>query len=175
MFPLQVDGTDETKWVLLISINPGAPNGGSGTQYFIGDFDGITFTSDQTENRWLDFGRDNYAGVTYNNTPNGELICIGWMSNWDYARETPTENWRSASTVPRILSISKINGQYEFLNYPLKSFDKQVDTGGNIQDMAVKPYKTNTMSLSTENQSEIRFKTASRDFVLSFKNDSTAI
>ncbi|MEL6917014.1 MAG: glycoside hydrolase family 32 protein, partial [Bacteroidota bacterium] len=77
LFPLKVKGTNEEKWVLLISINPGAPNGGSGTQYFIGDFDGETFTSDQKENRWLDWGTDNYAGVTYNNVPNNERIpCI---------------------------------------------------------------------------------------------------
>jgi fructan beta-fructosidase len=178
MFPLQVDGTGETKWVLLISINPGAPNGGNGTQYFIGDFDGKTFTSDQAENRWLDFGRDNYAGVTYNNTPNKERIFIGWMSNWDYARETPTEKWRSASTVPRTLSLSKINGQYELLNYPLKSFDKLVDAGAKAEDIIVKPNEAKTIGLATKNQFEIRFKTAARDFILSFKNnraDSLAI
>ncbi len=173
MFPLQVDGTDETKWVLLISINTGAPNGGSGTQYFIGDFDGKTFTSDQAENKWLDFGRDNYAGVTYNNTPNGERIFIGWMSNWDYAQETPTEKWRSASTVPRTLSLSKINGQYGVFNYPLKNFDKLVGIGINAQDIVVKPNDIRVMGLSTENQSEILFKTAARDFILSFKNGST--
>ena len=92
---------------------------------------------------------------------------------WDYARETPTEKWRSASTVPRTLSLSKINGQYELLNYPLKNFDKLVDTGAKAEDIIVKPNETNIMSLATENQSEIRFKTAARGFVLSFKNDST--
>ncbi|TLP82748.1 glycoside hydrolase family 32 protein [Maribacter sp. ACAM166] len=72
LFPLKIEGTDEEKWVLLISTNPGAPNGGSGTQYFIGNFDGNTFTTDQVEEKWIDLGRDNYAGVTYNNTPNNE-------------------------------------------------------------------------------------------------------
>ncbi len=178
LFPLQVDGTDEVKWVLLISINPGAPNGGSGTQYFIGDFDGKTFTSDQTENRWVDLGRDNYAGVTYNNTPNNERIFIGWMSNWDYARDTPTEKWRSATTVPRSLSLSKINDRYELLNNPLKSFDAIVDKSTVATDILVKPNEMFAVALSHKNQSEIRFETTSRDFVLSFKNnvpDSLAI
>jgi fructan beta-fructosidase len=85
LFPLKMEGSDIEKWVLLISVNPGAPNGGSGIQYFIGDFDGTTFTTDQTESRWIDLGRDNYAGVTFNDTPNNERIFIGWMSNWDYA------------------------------------------------------------------------------------------
>jgi len=178
LFPLQVDGSEEIKWVLLISINPGAPNGGSGTQYFIGDFDGKTFTSDQTENRWVDMGRDNYAGVTYNNTPNDERIFIGWMSNWDYARDTPTEKWRSASTVPRSLSLSKINDQYELLNYPLKNFDAIVDKSAGVKDMVIQPNEMLAIGLSTKNQSEIRFQTVARDFVLSFKNergDSLAI
>lgn len=178
LFPLQVEGTDEVKWVLLISINPGAPNGGSGTQYFIGDFDGKTFTSDQTENRWLDLGRDNYAGVTYNNTPNNERIFIGWMSNWDYARDTPTEKWRSAMTVPRSLSLDKINGQYELLNYPLQSFDAIVDKNTVATDILVKANEKHAVALGTQNQSEIRFTASSRGFVMSFQNklsDSLAI
>jgi len=172
LFPLQVDASDEVKWVLLISINPGAPNGGSGTQYFIGEFDGKAFTSDETENRWLDWGRDNYAGVTYNNTPNNERIFIGWMSNWDYARDTPTEKWRSAMTVPRSLSLTNINGQYELLNYPLKNFDAIVDKSTAVKTILVKPNETEAIALSTKNQAEFRFQTTSRDFVLSFKNHS---
>lgn len=171
LFPLQVDGTDETKWVLLISINPGAPNGGSGTQYFVGDFDGRTFTSDQKENKWVDLGRDNYAGVTYNNTPNNERIFIGWMSNWDYARDTPTEKWRSAMTVPRTLSLSKINGQYELQNYPLPTFDSLLDATTASQDIVLAPNETHRVTLTGNNQSEIRFTTTARDFVLSLKND----
>ena len=81
LFELPVAGSQEKKWVLLISMNPGAPNGGSGTQYFVGDFDGTSFTTDQTNARWIDQGRDNYAGVTFNNMPNDERVFIGWMSN----------------------------------------------------------------------------------------------
>ena len=77
LIPFKVADTDEERWVLLISINPGAPNGGSGTQYFIGDFDGKTFTTNQTENRWIDWGTDNYAGVTFSNAPNNETIFFG--------------------------------------------------------------------------------------------------
>lgn len=178
LFPLQVEGTDDVKWVLLISINPGAPNGGSGTQYFVGEFDGRTFTSDQEQNKWVDLGRDNYAGVTYNNTPNTERIFIGWMSNWHYARDTPTEKWRSASTVPRKLSLSKINGQYELLNYPLSNFESLVDSKVVPKDILVPLDGTYEIKLTTDNQSEIRFTTADRDFVLSLKNnkkDSLAI
>ena len=88
LFPLTTDQGDQ-KWVLIISINPGGPQGGSATQYFVGDFDGQKFTAAQKESKWLDFGRDNYARVTYNDAPEGKRILMGWMSNWDYAQVTP--------------------------------------------------------------------------------------
>lgn len=86
LFPLKVEGTDITKWVMLVSINPGGPNGGSATQYFTGNFDGHKFVPDETNIRWIDWGRDNYAGVTWSNIPesDGRRILIGWMSSWQF-------------------------------------------------------------------------------------------
>lgn len=124
LFKLKVEGTEEEKWVLFISINPGAPNGGSGTQYFVGDFDGVTFSTDQTTEKWIDYGMDNYAGVTYNNVPNNERIFIGWMSNWNYARDTPTKVWRSAMTVPRSVTLHKDENGYFLKNYPVSNLDR---------------------------------------------------
>ncbi|HZL11777.1 MAG TPA: glycoside hydrolase family 32 protein [Prolixibacteraceae bacterium] len=117
LFQLPVEGTNLKKWVLLVSINPGGPNGGSATQYFIGNFDGNKFTADVNETAWIDWGTDNYAGVTYSNIPtiDGRRIMIGWMSNWNYADKVPTTTWRSTMTVPRAISMAK-NG----LNYILK-------------------------------------------------------
>jgi len=124
LFKLKIEGTEEEKWILLISINPGAPNGGSGTQYFIGDFDGKTFTSEHDDVRWIDYGTDNYAGVTYSDLPNDDRIFIGWMSNWNYARNTPTERWRSAMTLPRKLTLNRDKDSSLILkNYPIKQFD----------------------------------------------------
>ena len=91
-------------WVLLVSINPGGPNGGSATQYFTGKFDGHKFSPFQTGTRWIDYGPDDYAGVTRANTGN-RRIFLGWMSNWQYATVVPTEKWRSANTVPRELTL----------------------------------------------------------------------
>jgi fructan beta-fructosidase len=124
LFPLKHDGKDI--WLLLVSINPGGPNGGSGTQYFTGQFDGHTFTPYQTDTRWIDYGPDNYAGVTWFNT--GERkIFLGWMSNWDYAKEVPTEKWRSAMTVPRDLSLEKIGDKYYIASTPSKELDALKD------------------------------------------------
>ena len=92
-------------WALTVSINPGGPNKGSATQYFLGDFDGNRFTPLSTETKWIDYGTDDYAGVTWSNTGNRKIF-LGWMSNWQYATIVPTNIWRSATTIPR-----------EFLNH----------------------------------------------------------
>lgn len=121
LFPLKVGGTEQEKWVLLVSINPGAYNGGSGTQYFVGEFDGSEFTSDNDSILWLDYGRDNYAGVTWSNVPNadGRTLFMGWMSNWDYAQVVPTEKWRSAMTIPRELTLLENDGLYIVKSTPI--------------------------------------------------------
>ncbi len=170
LFPMIVEETGEEKWVLIISINPDAPNGGSGTQYFIGSFDGTKFWSKQNDARWLDWGRDNYAGVTYNNVPNGDRILIGWMSNWDYARDTPTEKWRSAMTVPRKLSLRKVGNSYDLFNYPLDNFGT-VFKSEFSENLVVGAQKTHYFTFDHFNESEIRFNSALRDFNLHFKNE----
>ncbi len=125
LFKLKVDGTEEEKWVLIVSHGgESAPNGGSGTRYFVGEYDGTTFTTDQNESQWLDYGTDNYAGVTYNNTPDQKRILIGWMSNWNYATKTPTEKWRSAMTLPRELELVKKNRGYLLKSKLIDAFEK---------------------------------------------------
>jgi fructan beta-fructosidase len=170
LFKLKVEGTDDEKWVLIISIGGGGPNGGSATQYFVGDFDGTTFTSDQTEYKWLDWGTDNYAGVTYNDTPNGERIFIGWMSNWQYALKTPTSTWRSAMTLPRSLSLKKMNGEYDLYNYPLPSVDslKAISEIETVKLTVGEAYMTSNNDLE---ESNISFSVTNKDFKLTFSND----
>jgi levanase len=105
LFPVPVQGTNEQKWVLMVGINPGAPQGGSIDEYFVGDFDGTTFTADDTVARVMDFGKDFYAAQTDNNDPQGRAIVVGWMSNWQYTQVVPTYPWRGVFTLPRILSV----------------------------------------------------------------------
>lgn len=107
LFPLKYDG--KTLWILIVNIGNGGPNKGSATQYFIGDFDGKEFSSLDKKIRWMDFGPDEYAGVTFSNT--GEKrIFLGWMSNWRYANKVPTETWRSAMTIARELKLRNVDG-----------------------------------------------------------------
>lgn len=103
LFPLELDG--ETKWVLIVSVSQLAPAGGPGTQYFIGDFDGSTFTSDDNPILWLDYGPDNYAGTTWDSAPENKRLYIAWMNNWQYAFNVPTTPWRGAATLPREFSL----------------------------------------------------------------------
>ena len=94
-------------WVLLLNINPGGPFGGSATQYFVGDWNGKTFTCIDMpeETKWLDYGKDHYATVTWHNAPNNRVVAIGWMSNWQYANVVPTQAFRSQNTIARDLSL----------------------------------------------------------------------
>lgn len=108
---------DMTHWVLLVSNNPGGPNGGSGTQYFIGDWDGHRFTAADTLTRWIDYGPDDYAGITYNNL-GSQRVFLGWMSNWDYANKVPTQTWRNAMTIPRELSLQRSGGRLYLASRP---------------------------------------------------------
>lgn len=110
LFELPVDGTDLKKWVLICNINPGGPFGGSAIQYFIGDWDGTTFTADTDASgaiptKWLDYGKDNYALVSWSDAPDGRRTAIGWMSNWQYAADVPTVQYRSANTLPREIGL----------------------------------------------------------------------
>lgn len=130
LFQLKVTGEDKLKWVLLLSINPGGPNGGSATQYFVGNFDGHKFFSETPmfvtsgiphppSGVWLDGGRDNYAGVTWSDIPktDGRRIFMGWMSNWLYGMKVPTIKWRSAMTIPRELTLHR----HQFFGFRLHS------------------------------------------------------
>ncbi len=104
---LPIKDTNKSKWVLICNINPGGPFGGSATQYFVGDFDGHKFTCDNAvnETRWMDYGKDHYAAVTWSNAPQNRHTAIAWMSNWQYANEVPTMQFRSANTLPRDLQL----------------------------------------------------------------------
>jgi fructan beta-fructosidase len=125
LFRIKVKGTNETKWVMLVSINPGGPNGGSATQYFVGNFDGTQFIAESKDIQWMDWGRDNYAGVTWSNVPesDGRRLLLGWMSNWQYATVVPTYVWRSAMTVPREIFLIRKDGSYLLVSNPVRELE----------------------------------------------------
>lgn len=129
LFKLPVEGTDQQKWVLICNINPGGPNGGSATQYFIGDFDGKKFTVDNVDRYidgkalWQDYGKDHYAAVSFSNAPDGRHTMIAWMSNWEYANVVPTMQYRSANTIAREPFLYQVNGEIFLGSRPSPEYD----------------------------------------------------
>jgi fructan beta-fructosidase len=125
LFRLKVEGSNVSKWVLFVNINPGGPNGGSANQYFVGEFDGHQFVPDEPREKWVDWGPDNYAGVTWSNIPesDGRRLFLGWMSNWQYANIVPTKVWRSATTIPRELSLIIQENSYLLISKPVRELE----------------------------------------------------
>ncbi|WP_418587212.1 DUF4980 domain-containing protein [Phocaeicola sp.] len=120
-----VEGTKEKKWVLICNINPGGPFGGSATQYFVGHFDGKVFVNESpTLTKWMDWGKDNYATVTWSNAPAGRCIALGWMSNWQYANNVPTTQYRSTNTIARDLTLYKVDEELYLRSKPSAEIEK---------------------------------------------------
>jgi fructan beta-fructosidase len=134
LFSIKVAGTGEKKWILIVNLNPGGPNGGSGTQYFVGNFDGKQFIPDPNfvqlvpkgKGMWLDWGKDNYAGVTWSDVPSkdGRRLLLGWMSNWEYAQIVPTTVWRNATTLPREMVLKQTQDGYRLYSQPARELEK---------------------------------------------------
>lgn len=109
---LPVEGTKEKKWVLICNINPGGPFGGNAAQYFVGTFDGKKFVNESpTQTKWMDWGKDHYATVTFSNAPGGRCIALGWMSNWQYQTVLPTLQYRGSNTMARDLTLYRQDGE----------------------------------------------------------------
>lgn len=125
MVEIPVEGTREKKWVLICNLNPGGPFGGSAAQYFIGSFDGKKFVNEfPTQTKWLDWGKDNYATVTWNNAPDGRCVALGWMSNWQYANNVPTSQYRSANTIARDLTLYREGEELYLKSTPSREIKK---------------------------------------------------
>lgn len=157
LFQLNVSNTGEKKWVLLCNINPGGIQGGSATQYFIGEFDGKTFKADTDANgniptKWMDYGKDHYATVSWSDAPDKRRTVIGWMSNWQYAAEIPTMQFRSANTLPRDLSLFRYSdGQYYLASAPSPEMLNLRDQSINKSTRFSVGKKVKTLSLPTKN------------------------
>ena len=128
LFELLVDGTNEKKWVLLCNLNPGGPFGGSATQYFVGTFNGKEFVNESpSKTKWMDWGKDHYASVTWSDAPDNRRIAIAWMSNWQYANDVPTSQYRSPNSVPRDLGLFTVGGETYLQSAPSPELQKLRD------------------------------------------------
>ena len=142
LLPLKVEGGGE-RWLLIVNVGSGAPAGGSGGQYFTGEFDGTRFVPDDAaaSPRWLDYGPDFYAGVPWSGGPPGDdrRLLLGWMSNWEYANDVPTQPWRSAMSVPRQLTLRRNGGVLQLVQIPVEELSGvtgagKVFSGGSVAE-----------------------------------------
>ena len=163
LFELPVDGTNEKKWVLLCNLNPGGPFGGSATQYFVGTFNGKEFVNESpSKTKWMDLGKDHYATVTWSDAPDNRRIAIAWMSNWQYANDVPTSQYRSPNSVPRDLSLFTVDGETYLQSAPspellkLRDISKKrsfkVNGTRTIKDMIAGNEGAYEIELTIENQ-----------------------
>ncbi|MEX1120645.1 MAG: glycoside hydrolase family 32 protein, partial [Balneolales bacterium] len=152
-FELAVNGDPNNKrWVLHVDINPGSVAGGSGSQYFVGDFDGTHFIEDETvsngEVLWVDYGPDFYAAISWNNIPDndGRRLWLGWMSNWAYAEETPTSPWRSAMSIPRSVELQTIDGNIRLVQQPVRELQQLRDSHVQLENFTLEKGSTTLSS-----------------------------
>jgi fructan beta-fructosidase len=129
LFPIRVEGRrGAEKWALIVNVGSGAPAGGSGCQYFVGNFNGQRFTLDSPNQPplWADFGADFYAAVSWSDIPkrDGRRLWLGWMSNWQYANDVPTAPWRSAMSVPRELLLRNASEGLRLVQSPVRELEK---------------------------------------------------
>ncbi len=127
---LPVDGTQRTRWVLKVGLNPGGLQGGSGEQYFVGTFDGMRFVNDNPSftTLWTEYGKDCYCALAFNGTPRGgDAVMIGWMNNWHYADKLPTSPWRGQMTVPRSLALHTFPEGIRLIQKPVETLERLRD------------------------------------------------
>ena len=144
LFLLPVDNDPEnSKWVLHVDLNPGSVAGGSGSQYFIGEWDGTHFIPEKPaggdEPLWVDYGTDFYAAITWNNIPeeDGRRLWVGWMNNWEYANEIPTHPWRSMQSIPRSIHLETVDGNIQMVQRPVEELKTLRQNHISLQNVAV--------------------------------------
>lgn len=147
LFQLPVDGnSDQQKWVLHVSVGDNEVTNGSTAQYFIGEFDGKKFTNDYTSDTVLttDYGKDFYAAQTYSNLPEDRgQIWLGWMSNWRYPYQVPTEPWMGTMSIPRKLQlITNNSGDIRLIQKPVEELNKLRQKKINYKDLIIDGSKT---------------------------------
>ncbi|HKU36387.1 MAG TPA: glycoside hydrolase family 32 protein [Paenarthrobacter sp.] len=141
LLQMSVEGSTAKKWVMLLSINPGGIAGGSGMQYFVGEFNGTRFVAEDaaapdaplSESQWLDHGADYYAANSISGAPGGKPVLLGWMGNWDYAQHVPTTPWRGSMAIPRELTLVRGEKRYELRSGIAAAARDALGSGGEVK------------------------------------------
>ena len=129
LFELPIEGeAGQARWVLNVNLNPGGFAGGSGDQYFIGQFDGTTFTNENSKDvtLWSDYGKDFYASTSFADIPksDGRRIWLGWLVNWEYAGKVPTSPWRGLQSIPREVKLRRTADGIRLVQEPISELHR---------------------------------------------------
>lgn len=111
----------------------------------------------QEKANWIDYGKDFYGAVTWSGIPenDGRKLWIGWMNNWQYATEIPTEVWRSSMTIPREVLLDKINGEYILRQEIVKEIESYRKNSVNVVNATIDDVN---QVLTEQNASLLRFE-----------------
>ena len=183
LFPLSIEGsTGLTKWVLSININPGGLQGGSGNQYFVGDFDGTRFVNSNVPGvtLWADYGADFYASTSFSDIPikDGRRIWVGWLSNWLYANDEPTSPWRGLQSFPRSLRLRQTSGGLRLVQEPVSELQRLRQSPIHLSNVSIEEankrlagFSGQSYELEVDGASEVHvLKDASEETVIGLKN-----
>lgn len=152
LFQLPVDGAPETRWVLTAGVQGGGPARGSATRYFVGAFDGATFTSENPKDTvlWADFGADYYAAQSWSNEPNQRCIMIAWQNNWQYANVVPAVNGRGTFSLPRVLTLTRTESGIRLVQQPIPELQTLRGAHQHWQNETITPGKNLLANLKAE-------------------------
>ena len=171
LLEMPIGDKGDTRWVLICNINPGGLYGGSSTQYFIGDFDGNKFSCEDNpeEVKWMDYGKDHYATVSWSNTPDSRNTVIAWMSNWQYANSVPTKQYRSATSLPRDLGLYEFEGEHYVSVAPAKEVEEMITPSATSYKVGTVNGKKEVQQFDLENNGryevELEIKNRSAEIV----------
>ncbi|QYR22368.1 GH32 C-terminal domain-containing protein [Paenibacillus sp. sptzw28] len=168
LYEMAVDGNPANKkWVLAVSVSSGAPAGGSGIQYFVGQFNGTSFTNDNSDDTvlWMDYGSDNYASISFGDVPvaDGRRILLGWMNNWSYGQSIPTSIWRGSLTIPREAKLVSAGSGVRLAQAPVTELNALRGVSSSWRNQIITPASGNLLTGVTGSTVEI---------VAEFQNDT---
>ncbi|MDF2564633.1 MAG: hypothetical protein K0Q53_1028 [Massilibacillus sp.] len=159
LIPMTIEGTKEKKWVFSISVQKGAPAGGSGMQYFVGTFNGKEFVPDTAQTlshpKWLDYGEDLYAGVTFSNMK--RTVMLSWMSNWDYVGEQKTSPWKGEMSLPRELTLVRAGKDAVLIQRPARELAQLIQNPFKMSDLKLSGTKAIKQFSGRQYKAEAQF------------------
>lgn len=141
LFELQIEGTNEKKWVLMVSTGANPKTQGSDAEYFVGQLTAEgKFINVNPAGKVLkiDYGKEFYASMSFSNMPNNRRVMMAWMTNWDYPFAFPTMGWKGELSIPREVRLEKTDEGIRLAQSPIEELKDIRNTIYQTQNKIVK-------------------------------------